>query len=664
MSALPLPARRRTLSLAGAALMLLAVTAHPADPPRFPKPDPDRAFAELKITGPHGSPIRVPVEDWTGARQRAAAEAGWQRWLAEQRADVDDWIARRQDRVEWVSGWWHDFVSPRDGSFLTWTPDEPGPETLSSPSDPKVQLTPKLHGAWVFGFRTRHAARLVEAARLFRLTEERRYADWVMSQLDFYATNYTRWPEKPGRGCRLMWQSLDEAVNLVKFTEALRLLGDAPTSAQRQRWFDQFFRPQAAMLETTFQRVHNIACWHRAAVGHVALVFNDDDLWRQAVDGRFGIRRQLADGVTGDYLWLEQSLGYNGYVVAALRPFFEHALLAGRGDALRDEMAILENLLLAPITLRFPTGQLPHPADATGGPGHAPNTGSLAAAYRIYPTDPGLAAATRQRTWDTLLDPPAAPAVRRPLPPPASRNLESSRMAILRHGDWQVFFHYGQLDPSHAQAEALNYELFLGDTDLSHDAGTVGYGSPLHREYFTRGLAHNVPLVNGEGQQPWGPGELIAFDAEAARVAARQPAYRPGIQAERELRIGEGGFVDATRIALAPGAPPAALGLALHLQGRVRLPETFRPDAGFAHPARPASFRHWTACRTAAATNSITLLVEAGSRTVKVTLATAGLFQITHASSPDVPPRRRESLYLEVTGTAAEFTTTFTPAGH
>ncbi|MCZ7638095.1 MAG: alginate lyase family protein [Verrucomicrobia bacterium] len=411
------------------AAFLLAFACQAAEPPRFPKPDPAQALAALKVYGPDGSPVRLPVEDWEGARRRVAADPAWQRWLTEQRGEVDDWMARRQDRVEWVSGWWHDFVSPKDGSFLTWTPDEPGEETLSSPSDPAVKLTPKLHAAWVYGFRTRHAAKLVEAAQLFRLTGEGRYADWTASQLDFYATNYLRWPEKPGRGCRLMWQSLDEAVNLVRFVHTVRLLGDVVPVAQRQRWFEQFFRPQAEMLETTFQRVHNIACWHRSAVGHVALCFADDALWHKAVEAPFGIRQQLARGVTSDYLWFEQSLGYNSYVVSALRPFFEYAQMAGRGAELREEMAVLENLLLAPILLRFPTGQLPNPADSTGGPGRAPNMASLAASYRLFPTPLGLTEAARRRDWNTLLDPP--------VPPPACRRCRRLRAATSSRVGWR-----------------------------------------------------------------------------------------------------------------------------------------------------------------------------------------------------------------------------------
>ncbi|MBE7502293.1 MAG: heparinase II/III family protein [Verrucomicrobiales bacterium] len=641
------------------AALLLAFAGQAAEPPRFPKPNPEQALAELKVFSPDGSPVRMPVEDWDGARRRVTSDPAWQRWLTEQRGEVDDWMARRQDRVEWVTGWWHDFVSPQDGSFLTWTPDEPGEETLSSPSDPRVKLTPKLHAAWVFGFRTRHAAKLAEAAQLFRLTGERRYADWTSSQLDFYATNYLRWPEKPGRGCRLMWQSLDEAVNLVRFVHAVRLLDDAVPVAQRQRWFGQFFRPQAEMLETTFQRVHNIACWHRSAVGHVALCFADDALWQKAVEAPFGIRQQLARGVTSDYLWFEQSLGYNSYVVSALRPFFEYAQMAGRGAKLRQEMAVLENLLLAPILLRFPTGQLPNPADSTGGPGRAPNVASLAASYRLFPTPLGLTEAVRRRDWNTLLDPAVPPASLPPLPAVPSRNLESSRMALLRRGDWQVFFHYGQLDASHAQAEALDYEVFLGDTPISHDPGTVGYGSPLHATYFTQGLAHNVPLVNGLGQAPWQPGELLGFDADRGYVAARQSRYRANASAERELHLDERSLIVVTRLALQADAGPAALGLALHFQGRVLGLEDFQPGEPFAASHWPAGFRYWREPRTASFTDRAALRVDCGDRRLEVLIEVPGGFRVSHALTPDVPPRQRESLYVETTGTAAVFRTTF-----
>jgi hypothetical protein len=47
-----------------------------------------------------------------------------------------------------------------------------------------------------------------------------------------------------------------------------------------------------------------------------------------------------------------------------------------------------------------------------------------------------------------------------------------------------------------------------------------------------------------------------------------------------------------------------------------------------------------------------------------VTVAAPGEFKLWHGLSPDIPPRRRESLYLELVKPAerATFTTTLAPA--
>ena len=644
--------------LLGAFLGASLQAAAPA-PAVFPKPNPERAFAELKTLGADGSPLRKPVEDWDGAARRVKSDPEWAAWLKARRAEVDDWTRRGGDRLEWVTGYWHNFISPKDGSFLTWTPDEPGEETLGSRSDPKVRLTPKLHDAWVYGFRSRHAGKIEEAARLYRLTGAPQYAQWAAGQLDFYATNLAVFAARPRQGgACIMWQSLDEAVILVHFVQAAQCLEGYVAPERRQRWSDLLFKPEAELLEASVRRIHNIACWHRSAIGLVALYTRDAALWDKAVEGPYGIRRQVACGITGDYLWYEQSLGYNSYVVSALLPFFRQAALNGRFEELRPEMAAVENLMLSPTLLRFPTGQLPTPADTTGVPRRGPDTGAWAGARGLFPTPQGEALAARQRSWDTLLDPPAPPARVPPLPEPASVNFESSRMAVLKRGPWQVFFHYGQVTASHAQSEALNFELFHGKTDISHDTGTVGYGSPLHREYYTKGLCHNIPLVDGQGQDGWQPGELIAFDPAAGRASARQPLYRKDASAERELLLTDGRFTDRVTLETKPVAGVTRrLGLALHLQGHVRLPESFQPDAAFAAAPRPPAFGYWRDARTARFQDEAVFEVECDGLRLRLRLQTPGSFTLTHASAPDAPPRRREAFYLETTGTRAVFTT-------
>ena len=55
---------------------ILLVLCLPVAAQRFPKPDPERAFAEMKVFG-NGSAVRAAREDWEGARARVKADAEW-----------------------------------------------------------------------------------------------------------------------------------------------------------------------------------------------------------------------------------------------------------------------------------------------------------------------------------------------------------------------------------------------------------------------------------------------------------------------------------------------------------------------------------------------------------------------------------------------------------
>ncbi|MEX2310321.1 MAG: heparinase II/III family protein [Pirellulales bacterium] len=638
-----------------------------------PKHEPEKAFPELKVYDDQGRPYRAAKEDWPAARRRVAEDPAWATWLQEERAEVDRWIVRHHDRVNWAAGWSNDFVSPKDGSKLIWTEAIPGEEMdhFASPSDPHVPITDKLRAAWVRTWRERHVGMMERAARLYRLTGDEKYAAWAASQLDFYSTHYLEW-EPQRQGARLFWQSLTEGVNLITFAHTVRLLGDYVADGRRQFWYEKFFAPEIEVLNKNFPRILNITCWLRSAAAQVALIFGDEPMWREAIDGPFGIRQQVAEGITSDYLWYEQSLSYNSYVASALSSLFEAAGLYGRTDELALEMATVENLMLSTTYLRFPTGVLPTPSD-TKGILYAPDEDLFAETYRVFPTTIGLATAQKQRSWNTLLDPPPQPPPgRAKMPPVTSRNLETSRMAVLKDGPWQVFFHYGQPPiKSHLQAEVLNFSAFFGDVDVTHDPGTVGYGSALHREYYIRGLNHNVPLAGGEGQEqpPKGrrpdpftktrAGELIDFSAAPAKITVAHPVYRREAKAQRTLHIEGDQLIDVATIETTTGKPQK-LGLSLHLQGKVRLPEKFVEDTKFAE-GRPAPFGYWRDVRTTSYRDKMSFEVDYGSATIHVTFAVLGEFRVWHASTLDTPPHRREGFYLETFGKSATFTTIFEP---
>src|ERR1019366_4094840 len=196
------------------------------------------------------------------------------------------------------------------------------------------------------------------AALLWRLTGDPRYARWASEQLDFYANNLEKWPIQnlfygPSR---LRVQPLDDAIDLTKLTRTIRLTWTETEPARRQFWFERLLRPEAEMLNESMHHFHNIGCWLRSATAQVALLYGDESLWRNAIDGPWGLRQQLSHGVTSDYFWYEQSLGYQEFIAQALIPLFTETALAGRGPELAREMAIVEDLILAPTWLRFPTG--------------------------------------------------------------------------------------------------------------------------------------------------------------------------------------------------------------------------------------------------------------------------------------------------------------------
>lgn len=627
-----------------------------------PSVDPEKVFSEMKIYDDKGHPYRRAIEDWAGARARVANDPTWAKWLQDGRERCDKWMAKHQDRPDWSCGYWHDFVSDKDGSVLVWTDEVPGVDVkyFHSATDPQVEVTPKRYGGWVFVFRQKHNEQILRAAQFYRMTDNKKYADWVLAQLMFYADNYERWAPGPKEG-HLFYSTLDESTNFINYVEALRLLGDYVKPEQKEILWKKLFEPTTALINKGWHanKIHNITVWHDSMLAQVALYFGKEDLWRNTLDSEFGVKKQLSEGITRDYIWCEQSIGYNRYVLRALRSLFIAAGLYGRIDEVKNEMAIAENLLLSPMYMRFPDLTVPAISDATGSMS-VPDSELMGIFYRVFPMSIGFAEAAKQKNWDTLLDPPPPVTGSLEMPAVTSRNMESTRLALLKSGKWQLFLQYGQIATAHSQPEALNFMVFYGDTAITRDSGTIMYGSKLHAEYFTAALNHNVPLINGEGEVHPQRGELLEFSTDPARVSAAQPEYRPGVKAKRTLSIVGEKLVDVAEIENVSGGEEK-LGLSLQLQGKVKLPAEFKEDAKFAD-GRPMAFSYWKNVRGASFKDKVEFDVHYEKLVVHITISVPGEFRIWHASTPDTPvPNYRDGFYLETMGASKTFTTTFEP---
>lgn len=610
------------------------------------------AFAELKAGEGGYSPARAAREYWDAARRRVAQDPRWAAWLQERTDWLNTWMAQPRESADWVAGWVHDYIDPNTGVLLNWTPDSPMP-----PDEPGYE---KMRAAWIAHNRIYNIDRVLDAARLFRLTGGTRYFDWAVSQLDFYADAYRGFPLQTVNGqAQLMNQSLDEATRSLVLIEAVRLLKPHVPAARADYWREGLFQPLAANLMASSREVHNIAVWHAAAVALIGLEFEQPDLIDFGKHSPMGIPSLLETGVSSDWFWYENSLSYQDYIVRALVEMLVGASLRGRLAEFARELWIAQNLMISPVTVRFANEDAPTLNDSPPNR-KAPNRSLWAESRRVLPTWIGLDEAKSQLTWDNLLDPPKSVDSVPPLPDVVSGPMPGlDAVQIVKNG-WQALLRYGQKARFHAQQEALTYELQYGDTWILKDAGTVGYGSPLHLEYFRRAPAQNVPLIDGDGQSPWpSEGQLVDFASDGSFAAVSHPNYRSGVTTARRLTIGNETFTDRV-VVKTDSDTSRAIGVVMNTPCTVTSRSETLPQ-GTALPDTTA-FRYWKDWTAYSVPDYWIGTLHCNSRQFALNISGTTPLRVYVGTVPDsAAPYIRRGIYVEATAPEAQFHLVFRP---
>lgn len=598
--------------------------------------------------------FREAREDWTRVISEYRVRKDVRDWVDYQRSKVDTWMQRDFERPNLVGGWIHEYVDPKNGGGMTWTPTSPEPPDGSTPAEAAFKA------AWVAYGRGYNVAQARTAARLYKVTGETKYADWAARQLDFYADNYDKWPvqTKDGRS-RMYKQGLDEAVDAFSLLDVARLLEGFAAPARAERWRTQLFMPMAENLRYTNSQMTNIALWHEAARAAIALRYKDGSLLAAALEGPKAIRAILRYGITVDNVWIEGTFEYNNYVLAVLAKLLTQASLEGRSSEFTFERDAALKLALGTLDYRFDNWTMPTPADSV----QAQKPVSEAVhreLYRIVPTYWGLAEAGRSRSWESLIDPPAAVPAKPPaLPTVTTRNFTAMRQAVLRSGEWQAFVHYGQVNGHHSQEELTTFELFDGKTPIATDAGTVPYSSPLHKGYFATGAANNVPLVDGLGQTKWAPGDVLEFDPARAYLRIQQSAYQTGASVTRSYRVTNKGFAEQSAIT-STGATDRRLGVVFNTECSTEVSGglTAAPS-GDALPGA-TGFKQWADVKryTTGTDGTWSLKLTCGGKPYLMRIKGPARQTVYMGTAPTVPvPKRRQAVYYETWGKTANFET-------
>lgn len=229
-------------------------------------------------------------------------------------------------------------------------------------SQPKLVPVPRdSGGGYTHEVHKNNAQTMYDAAVIYQLTGDVKYAAYVRDLLLMYADLYPTLPLHPQRKTdsvisagKLFWQNLNESVWLVYTIQAYDAVVPALTETERKKIEAGILRPVALFLSEgsphTFNTIHNHATWATCAVGMTGYVLGEQEWVEQALygsdkSGKGGFLRQL------DELFSPQGYYTEGpyYQRYALLPFVTFAKAISVNEPERNIFSYRDGIVLKAV---------------------------------------------------------------------------------------------------------------------------------------------------------------------------------------------------------------------------------------------------------------------------------------------------------------------------
>ena len=426
------------------------------------------------------------------------------------------------------AGFYHNYFCPEHAMELVFDPNKP--KSHRCHQDGRVYSGEPYDSAWRWFVNNRLSTMAFKLALMWRIDGKEGYLSRAKEILGGYADAYPEYPSSPdkpyGRG-RATFQSLDEAVWLIPLVRAYDLIREGMDSDFQQKVEDDLLRAGADhILGQKYFRIHNIECWHNAAIGAVGICLKDSELIRISKEDDFGFHHLLKEGVLDDGLWWEGSTSYHFYALAAL---MIQAQISEGADRSLTGAERLERMFRAPIDLAYPDLRLPATNDCwfstslIGDVCHG--VPSAAGFYEVafgWYRDPVFAWVLHRNYTHHKRDSFEALLYGQELPESVSKpclkgkNFTASGYAIIRSqepvgNENYLLLKYGPHDGSHGHPDKLSMFFHVCCHPLSPDLGTPGYGIDLNNSWYRQTLSHNTVIIDGRSQ-PAVEGKLVAFN--------------------------------------------------------------------------------------------------------------------------------------------------------
>lgn len=399
------------------------------------------------------------------------------------------------------------------------------PKQVPVPRDAGGGFTHEVH--------KNNAQTMYDAAIVYQLTGDKKYADYVRDLLLMYADLYPALPLHPQRKTdsvisagKLFWQNLNESVWLVYTIQAYDAVLPALTASERKKIETGIIRPVALFLSEgsshTFNTIHNHATWATCAVGMTGYVLGEQEWVEQALygsdkSGKGGFLRQL------DELFSPQGYYTEGpyYQRYALLPFVTFAKAISVNEPERKIFSYRDGIVLKAVntTIQLSYNNLFFPInDAIKDKGL--NTielvNGVAIAYSAT-KDAGLLAIAMQQdkiilTGDGLR---VAQALDQHLEQPYAFSSmvfqdgakgDAGGLVVMREQDQALVFKATAQGMGHGHFDKLNWLFYDKGAEIVSDYGAArflnveakfgGRYLPENKTYANQTIAHNTLVVD------------------------------------------------------------------------------------------------------------------------------------------------------------------------
>ena len=473
--------------------------------------------------------------------------------------EVTDFLAGHWFPPDEAAGFYHHYFCPKHGVQLSFNPEQP--HVHLCPVEGKPHKGGRLDASWRWFVNNRLSEMTWKLGLLWTVGGDpallKRAEDILTGYADRYGSYRPQIDATPRPG-RATYQSLDEAAWLIPIVRGFDLIEDSLPRNARDHISDDLLKPAALhVLGQKSDRIHNVECWHNAAIGAVGLCLEDGGLVHSALDAPFGFHHQLREGTRTDGLWWEGSSSYHFYTLAALMYHSQTALGRRLWESER-----LRLMFRAPIDLACPDGRLPATNDCWLSSslfgevchGVPPAAAFYETAFAWY-GDPAFAWVLSENykrnpreSLESLLFGVELPSE---APPPPSRHavFPASGFGLFRSPDRDhLLMKCGPSGGTHGHPDKLSLSWYARGHPVSTDMGTSGYGLDLHRTWYRQTLSHNTVTVNGLSQPP-ANGRMLAFrDAGDHAVMDADVCWQEGpysgVSMRRVVLWTEGYFID------------------------------------------------------------------------------------------------------------------------